>query len=198
MPDDLLEDTMASLGDDLLDELDQIARAAHEKFRSYDPAVIVELDSSAQATCTYSHMRAEADKRFLGRDGLRPIDIRGLKLWLCEKANVVIRLKKMDEDGCTRNYPTKQARDFDRGFDLPGLPMPPVRLTAGYLLDPTRNDICPHANCKAGGAKENYVVCRRSASGRTARRRARLEGRYASRLPVNKCENQTCRISTIT
>ena len=42
----------------------------------------------------------------------------------------------MDEDGNGRNYPTRQARDFDRGFDLPGLPMPPVRLTAGYFLDP--------------------------------------------------------------
>jgi len=43
----------------------------------------------------------------------------------------------MDEDGHSRNYPTKQAKDFDRGEHLPGLPMPPVRLTAGYLLDKT-------------------------------------------------------------
>jgi hypothetical protein len=43
----------------------------------------------------------------------------------------------MDEDGLVRNYPTKQARDFDAGWDLPGLPMPPVRLTVGYLLDAT-------------------------------------------------------------
>lgn len=43
----------------------------------------------------------------------------------------------MDEDDLTRNYPTEQAKDFDRGLDLPGLPMPPVRLTAGYFLDAT-------------------------------------------------------------
>lgn len=54
-----------------------------------------------------------------------------------EDADAVVRFKKMDEDGLTRNYPTEQAKDFDRGLPLPGLPMPPVRLTAGYLLDAT-------------------------------------------------------------
>lgn len=48
---------------------------------------------------------------------------------------MVVRLKKMDEDGRTRNYPTKQAKVFDRQLELPDLPSPPVRLTAGYYLD---------------------------------------------------------------
>lgn len=60
-----------------------------------------------------------------------------MKLWLYEKANVVIRLKKMDEDGKSSNYPTKQARDYDAQRELPELPLPPVRLTAGYWLDRT-------------------------------------------------------------
>lgn len=137
MPDRSITDTLDALGADLLDDFDQIARAAHARFRAYAPADIIELDSRAQAACTYCHMGAEADRRFLGRDGLRLIEIRGLRLWLCEEANAVVRLKKMDEDGRTQNYPTEQAKDFDRGYDLPGLPMPPVRLTAGYLLDAT-------------------------------------------------------------
>jgi hypothetical protein len=82
-------------------------------------------------------MVAEADRRFLGREKVRLIEVRGLKLWLFEEANAVIRWKKMDEDGLVRNYPTEQARGFDAGWDLPGLPMPPVRLTVGYLLDAT-------------------------------------------------------------
>jgi hypothetical protein len=82
-------------------------------------------------------MLADADRRFDGRAGVRPFDIRGLKLWLFEEANAVIRLKKMDEDGRSRNYPTKQAKAYDDQKELPGLPLPPVRLTAGYLLDPT-------------------------------------------------------------
>ena len=120
-----------------LDDLDLIARTGHARYRSYSPADLIELDSRAQAACTYSHMIAEADRRFLDKKGIRPLEIRGLKLWLFEPADVVVRFKKMDVDGLTRNYPTKQARDFDRGYDLPGLPMPPVRVTAGYLLDRT-------------------------------------------------------------
>lgn len=82
-------------------------------------------------------MLAEADRRVAVMDRVRTLDIRGLKLWLFEDANVVVRFKKMDEDGQSRNYPTQQAKSFDAGRDLPGLPMPPVRLNAGYLLDAT-------------------------------------------------------------
>lgn len=121
----------------LLDDFDQITRHAHARYRAYAAEDLVELDARAQAACTYCHMAAEADRRFLDRKGIRPMDINGLRLWLVEEADVVVRLKKMDEDGRVRNYPTKQAKNFDRGFDLPGLPMPPVRLTAGYLLDQT-------------------------------------------------------------
>lgn len=136
MPTRTIMEAMDALGD-LLDDFDEIARRAHLRYRSYAPADIVELDSRAQAACTYCHMLAEAERRFSSRAGVRMIEIRGLKLWLCEEANAVIRLKKMDEDGRGRNYPTQQAKDFDRGDDLPGLPMPPLRLTAGYLLDRT-------------------------------------------------------------
>jgi hypothetical protein len=136
MPKRSMEEIMDDLGP-LLDEFDQIARASHTRYRSYKSEDLIELDSRAQAACTYSHMASAADRAFLGKDGVRPIELRGLKLWLFEKPNVVIRLKKMDEDGRTRNYPTKQAKHFDAGFDLPNLPMPPVRLTAGYWLDET-------------------------------------------------------------
>jgi hypothetical protein len=136
MPDRTIIETMDALAAHL-DAFDAITRSAHATYRAYAPSVLVELDSRAQAVCTYCHMVAEADRRFLGRSGIRPFDIRGLKLWLFEEGNAVIRFKKMDEDGLTRNYPTKQAKDFDAGRELPGLPMPPVRLTAGYWLDET-------------------------------------------------------------
>jgi hypothetical protein len=136
MPNRTLEQVMTALGE-ALDELDQIARSAHALYRSYPANVLVDHDPRAQATCTYAHMSAEAARRFTGRDSIRELDIRGLKLWLFKDANTVIRLKKMDEDGLTKNYPTEQAKDFDKGNDLPGLPMPPMRLTAGYLLDAT-------------------------------------------------------------
>ena len=136
MPNRTMSETLDAFGS-LLDEFDQIARSAHARFRSYRQDDLVELDIRAQAACTYAHMLADADRRFLSRPGVKTLDIRGLKLWLFEEANAVVRFKKMDEDGHSRTYPTKQAKDFDRGNDLPNLPMPPVRLTAGYLLDPT-------------------------------------------------------------
>ena len=85
-------------------------------------------------------MVAEADRRLLILPDVRPLEIRGLKLWLVGDHSAV-RLKKMDEDGRSRNYPTKQAKDFDRGAELPGLPPKPTRLTVGYLPDATGTQI---------------------------------------------------------
>jgi len=137
MPNRTMIETLDDLGELLLDELDEIVRTADRRYRAYRTDDLIEHDVRAQAACTYCHMLADADRRFDGRPRVRPLDIRGLKLWLFEDANTVIRLKKMDEDGRSRNYPTKQAKAFDAQKVLPGLPLPPVRLTAGYLLDPT-------------------------------------------------------------
>jgi hypothetical protein len=137
MPDRTMAQTLDELGDAAIDELAEIIRAGHDRYMAYDPADLVELDVRAQASCTFCHMHAEADRRLIGQPGIRPIDYRGLKLWLYENTNVVIRLKKMDEDGRSRNYPTKQAKAYDAQLELPGLPLPSVRLTAGYWLDAT-------------------------------------------------------------
>lgn len=133
-----MDETLDAIGMAFLEEIDEIVRAGHTRYMKYSAEDLVELDVRAQSACTYCHMLSEADRRFLDRDGIRPLEIRGaLKVWLVEHANVVIRLKKMDEDGKTRNYPTKQARDYDAQRELPDLPLPPVRLTAGYWLDAT-------------------------------------------------------------
>lgn len=136
MPDRTMLQTLDDLGDDLL-VFDAIAREAHTTYRRYPSAVLIEHDPRAQANCTYSHMVAAADRHFGDRPDVRALELRGLKVWLFEKPSAVIRFKKMDEDGRGRNYPTKQAKDFDAQLELPGLPPKPVRLTAGYLLDMT-------------------------------------------------------------
>lgn len=135
MPDRTMDQTLDELGDAAINELAEIIRAGHDRYMAYNPADLVELDVRAQASCTFCHMHAEADRRLIGQADIRPVDYRGLKLWLYENANIVIRLKKMDEDGRSRNYPTKQAKAYDAQLELPGLPLPPVRLTAGYWLD---------------------------------------------------------------
>jgi hypothetical protein len=141
MHDRSMNEIFAALGDALVDDFYQITREAHETYRSYEPSVLVEHDVRAQASCTYAHMVAAADRRFIGRDGVKPLDIRGLKVWLFEQAGVVVRFKKMDEDGRTRNYPTNQALNFDKQRHLPGLPPEPVRLAAGYVLDATGTEL---------------------------------------------------------
>lgn len=95
MPNRTMSETLDAFGS-LLDEFDQIARSAHARFRSYRRDDLVELDIRAQAACTYAHMLADADRRFLSRPGVKTLDIRGLKLWLFEEANAVVRFKKMD------------------------------------------------------------------------------------------------------
>ncbi len=104
-------------------------------------------DSRAAAACTYSHMAAEAERRWPKLSlatspervgvAVQLIEAKGgLKVWAVRDL-ALLRFKKHDEDGRSRNYPTKQAKDYDRGLRLEGLPYPAARLSIGYLLDPT-------------------------------------------------------------
>jgi hypothetical protein len=133
--------------DFLLDDLDQVCRTSHAKYRRYDPEFLLEHDPRASAACIYSHMAADAERRWPAQNlatspdrsgiAVQLIEVRGgLKVWTVRDI-AILRFKKHDEDGKSRNYPTKQARDYDRGMQLPGLPYPAARLSVGYLLDAT-------------------------------------------------------------
>ncbi len=124
----------------LLEDLDAIPRVAHGVYRAYNPQHMIEHSPRTQATCIYDHMVAEAERRFARHDGIQQLDIRGLKLWVVAQ-HTVIRFKKMDEDGSTRNYPTRQAKDFDMNLALDGVPPKPIRVSIGYLLDPTETSV---------------------------------------------------------
>jgi hypothetical protein len=132
--------------DFLLDDLDQICRTSFTKYRRYDPEVLVDHDPRAAAACMYAHMAAAAERHWPAQTLVTPaqrngtkmlaLEVRGLKVWAVQDL-AVFRFKKHDEDGKSRNYPTKQARDYDRGLPLPNLPFPAARLSVGYLLDAT-------------------------------------------------------------
>lgn len=131
-----MSETMESVGF-LLDDFDLICRHAVAKYRTYEPDVLVEHDPRAAAACTYSHMVAAAERQFVSRcPQVQLLDLRGLKVWRVDDV-ALIRFKKHDEDGYSRNYPTKQARQYDMGEFLPGLPPEAARLSVGYLLDAT-------------------------------------------------------------
>lgn len=123
----------------LLDPFDQIARAGFLKYQDYPADLRVEHSARTAANIRYDHMLGEAERRLQGQAGVVALDVRGLKVWVIN-GNAVVRLKMMDEDGRSRNYPTKQATEFDKGDELPGLPPPAVRLTVGYLLDATQTE----------------------------------------------------------
>jgi hypothetical protein len=138
------EDAMARSMDELMaalspyhDTLDKIGRAAHATYRTYDPAHLLDHTSTAQATNIHSHAIAEASRRFLDDPNILSMEIRRLQVWIFKAQEIVLRFKKMDEDGLSQNIKTKQQIDFDAGKQLPGLPYPPERLTFGYLLDRT-------------------------------------------------------------
>lgn len=143
MQHDSIEAVMQRL-EPLLDDFDAIPRHAMGFYRSYARMVndrptndvLLEHSKRTAANCIYDHMVAECERRFSSREDMRILEIRGLKLWLIGyDPHTVIRWKKMDEDGRSRNYPTKQAKDFDLQLELEGLPPEPTRITVGYWPD---------------------------------------------------------------
>jgi hypothetical protein len=133
-------DELMGLLDPFLDDFDEIGRGGVATYRRYPAEFLIEHDPRAQASCIYCHMNWAAERRLAGRPGVFPKEIRGLKVWLIGDHSV-IRLKKMDVDGHARNYPTKQARDYDRGVQFKELPPPAARLSVGYFLDPTQTEV---------------------------------------------------------
>jgi hypothetical protein len=124
----------------LLDDFDQVCRYGFRTYRAYSPEVLLEHDSRAAAACTYAHIAAEAERRLSRHQPtVEPIDpkmLGGLRTWRIGEI-AVVRFKKQDEDGKSYNFPTKQAKAYDRGDDLPGIPPPAARLSVGYFLDQT-------------------------------------------------------------
>lgn len=139
MPDRTMGDIMQDI-DHLLDDLDASCRHGLLTYRRYPAEFLIEHDARASAANIYCHMLADAERRLLGVRGIVPLDIRGLKVFLVED-KAVLRLKRMDEEGRSRRYPTKQAKDYDRGVQFAELPPPAVRLTVGYLADPTGTSV---------------------------------------------------------
>jgi len=150
--------------DFLLHDFDTICRQAHETYRGYAPDVLVQHDSRTAANCIYSHMASEAESRFAAHypkvQLLDPRPLGGLKVWRVGDigADALIRFKKHDQDGFARNYQTKQARQYDRGDVLPGLPQEATRLSVGYYLDPTGTEFIRTQVARPRGKRIDWCV----------------------------------------
>lgn len=139
MPEWTQDQAMLQL-DPFFDELDAICRGGLARYQQYPAGFRIEHDARAAAACIYTHMVALADDMLTDKPGVVFKNIRGLKVWIIGE-RATIRFKKMDEDGRTRNYPTKQARDFDRQIPLDGIPLPPLNLVVGYLPNLLGTDV---------------------------------------------------------
>jgi hypothetical protein len=116
-------------------------RTAHQLYQERYPAeVLAEHDESTAASCVRAHMLMALMRRFDGIGGCHILNVNGLKV-LNYRDLAVFRFKKVDAAGRHSNYQTEQQRDFDDQLPLPGLPAEAVRLTSGYQLDLSGQEI---------------------------------------------------------
>lgn len=160
------EDFMGPLGP-YLDILDEIVREGHDRYmKDISPESRLPLGSRAQASFTYDHIVAAADRKLIDDKNILPKSIKGLKVWIFKSQDVVIRFKKMDKEGRSQSFQTKQQKNYDLGAELPELPSPPIRLTVGYLLDATGSQYLRTQIARPAGKAVDWCVALVPAFGR--------------------------------
>lgn len=128
---------------------DLLHEAFHTYQTKYPEEVKADHDNAAAATCVHRHILTNVNRQFMGVRGAKILNARGLKV-LNINDRIVGRWKKLNEDGQSSSYPTKQARSYDRQLPLPHLPPAATRLTFGYEPDLAFTAIqrvvvaCPH------------------------------------------------------
>jgi hypothetical protein len=93
-----------------------------------------DYDDRAAASAVYCHTWKGFEREFSEEPGFHFLIVRGLKLLNVRDA-VVLRAKKVDENGRHRNSDTEQQRAFDAQEQLPGLPASAARVVIGYQPD---------------------------------------------------------------
>ena len=115
-----------------------LAGALRRGFATYQtqyPAVVrAAHDNAAAAKNVHRHILEEVTMAVDGLRGVAMVDARGLNV-LNIHDQVVLRFKKMDEEGHSVSYPTEQAKHYDQQLPLPELPAAATRLTFGYEPD---------------------------------------------------------------
>jgi hypothetical protein len=100
----------------------------------YSRSARAQHDDRATACDVWCHIWHGMQVEFGEERGFHFLEIRGLSV-LNVRDRVVIRAKKVDENGRHRNSDTLQQRLFDAQMPLPGLPEAAARLIIGYQPD---------------------------------------------------------------
>ncbi|MDP8993403.1 MAG: hypothetical protein M3N07_00220 [Pseudomonadota bacterium] len=77
----------------------------------YPPNVRAEHDDRAAASSVWCHIWQDFQREFLDESGFHFLEVRNLRL-LNIRDELVIRVKKVDENGRHRNYQTRQQENF--------------------------------------------------------------------------------------
>lgn len=108
--------------------------ATYQDSEHYSPLARAAHDNAAAAKNVHRHILEEITIEIAERSGLAMVNARGL-IVLNVHDRALLRFKKMDEEGQSVSYPTRQQRQFDRQLPLPNLPSAATRLTFGYEPD---------------------------------------------------------------
>lgn len=94
------------------------------------------LDGRARACFINRHIVAQVSSVFSDNHAVRVVDSRGFVELVLIKARLIIRFKKLDKRGVSRNILTPAQRDwFEKQAKLPEMLPKATRLIAGYVLD---------------------------------------------------------------
>lgn len=104
------------------------------------PKARADLTSSAIAHNVTCHAWAGFEREFTDEPGFHFLNVRGLNI-LNIRDEVVIRVKKVDENGRHQNADTAQQRAFDGREDLPGIPPAATRVVMGYQPDQAFSEV---------------------------------------------------------
>lgn len=88
--------------------------------------------SRTRAGCIWAFIAEEARAEFANDPDVRPIDDPATCMFVLRDA-VVVRFKKLDESGASRNFPTKRSLRFNGQQDIDGIPSELPRVDVGYV-----------------------------------------------------------------
>lgn len=98
------------------------------------PQARAEHNTRAIANAVWCHAWAGFRREFMDEPGFHFLERRGLEV-LNIRDELVLRAKKVDENGRHQNADTRQQREFDAQLPLEGLPPAAIRVIIGYQPD---------------------------------------------------------------
>ena len=123
-----------SILEPIISEIYGVFPAAMGTYNKIDASIRAEHENRTAACCVRDHAWMGFQRELDGRTGFKFDEVKGLPI-LIIRDQLVIRVKKVDENGRHRNYQTEQQKNFDGGADLDGIPPAALRVVVGYQPD---------------------------------------------------------------